>query len=60
MASAAEIGAQHKIPLPSTQAATNIFQMALAQGLGTESKGALIKVFEKILDVEFRKKGAEK
>ncbi|RLC14867.1 MAG: NAD(P)-dependent oxidoreductase [Deltaproteobacteria bacterium] len=60
MASAAEIGAQHKIPLPLTQAATNIFQMALAQGLGTESKGALIKVFEKILDVEFRKKGAEK
>ncbi len=59
MASAAEISARHKIPLPLTQATTNIFQMALAQGLGNESKGALIKVFEKILDVEFRKKGAE-
>ena len=59
MASAAEISARHKIPLPLTQATTNIFQMALAQGLGDESKGALIKVFEKILDVEFRKKGAE-
>ena len=58
MASAAEIGARHKIPLPLTQAATTVFQMALAQGLGAESKGALIKVFEKILDVEFRKKGA--
>lgn len=58
MASAAEIGARHKIPLPLTQAATTVFQMALAQGLGDESKGALIKVFEKILDVEFRKKGA--
>ena len=59
MASAAEISARHKIPLPLTQATTNIFQMALAQGLGDESKGALIKVFEKILDVEFRKKGAQ-
>ncbi|MBW1864487.1 MAG: NAD-binding protein [Deltaproteobacteria bacterium] len=59
MASAAEISARHKIPLPLTQATANIFQMALAQGLGDESKGALIKVFEKILDVEFRKKGAQ-
>ncbi len=56
LTSAAEISSRHKIPLPLTQATTNIFQMALAQGLGTESKGALIKVFEKILDVEFRKK----
>ena len=60
LASAAEIGARHKIPLPLTQATTNIFQLALAQGLGHESKGALIKVFEKILDVEFRRKGADK
>jgi 3-hydroxyisobutyrate dehydrogenase-like beta-hydroxyacid dehydrogenase len=60
LASAAEIGARHKIPLPLTQATTNIFQLALAQGLGHESKGALIKVFEKILGVEFRRKGADK
>lgn len=60
MVSAAEIGARHKIPLPLTQAATTVFQLALAQGLGAESKGALIKVFEKILDVEFRRKGVDK
>ena len=60
MVSAAEIGARHKIPLPLTQAATTVFQLALAQGLGAESKGALIKVFEKILDVEFRRKGVNK
>jgi len=60
MVSAAEIGARHKIPLPLTQATTTVFQMALAQGLGAESKGALIKVFEKILDVEFRRKEADK
>jgi 3-hydroxyisobutyrate dehydrogenase-like beta-hydroxyacid dehydrogenase len=59
LASAAEISSRHKVPMPLTQATTNIFQMALAQGLGHESKGALIKVFEKILDVEFRKKGAD-
>ena len=59
LTSAAEISARHKIPLPLTQATTNIFQLALAQGLGKESKGALIKVFEKVLDVEFRKKGAQ-
>jgi len=59
LTSAAEISTQHKIPLPLTQATTNIFQMALAQGLGSESKGALIKVFEKLLDVEFRKKGVQ-
>jgi len=59
MISAAEISARRKIPLPLVQAATATFQMALLQGLGDESKGALIKVFERMLNVEFRKnKGA--
>ena len=31
--------------------------MALAQGLGNENKGAMIKVWEKVLGVEVRKKG---
>lgn len=55
MISAAEISVQQKIPLPMTQATTTIFQMALAQGLGDQSKGALIKIFERLLDVKFRK-----
>ena len=55
MISAAEISAQQKIPLPMTQATTTIFQMALAEGLGDQSKGALIKIFERLLDVKFRK-----
>jgi 3-hydroxyisobutyrate dehydrogenase-like beta-hydroxyacid dehydrogenase len=57
MISAAEISARQKIPLPLVQATTNTFQMALANGYGDLSKGSLIKVFEKILGVEFRKKG---
>lgn len=54
--SAAEISARQKIPLPMTQATTTIFQMAIAGGLGAENKGSLIKVFERLLNVEFRKK----
>jgi 3-hydroxyisobutyrate dehydrogenase-like beta-hydroxyacid dehydrogenase len=57
MISAAEIGAHKKIPLPLVQAATTTYQMALAAGYGDEDKGAMIKVFESILDVKFRKKG---
>lgn len=57
MISAAEIGAHKKIPLPLVQAATTTYQMALAAGYGDEDKGAMIKVFENILGVKFRKKG---
>ena len=56
MISAAQICAHQKIPLPMVQTATTTFQMALANGLGSESKGSLIKVFEKLLGIEFRKK----
>lgn len=56
MASAAEICAHMKIPLPMVQAATTTYQMALAEGHGDEDKGAMIKVFERLLDVKFRKK----
>ncbi len=55
MISATEISAHEKIPLPVVQAAATTFKMALLQGLGDESKGALIKVFERMLNVEFRK-----
>lgn len=55
MISAAEICAHEKIPLPMVQTTATTFQMALANGYGSESKGSLIKVFEKLLGVEFRK-----
>lgn len=56
MISATELSAQKKIPLPLVHAATTTYQMALAEGLGAEGKGAMIKVFERLLGVEFRKK----
>lgn len=57
MISAYEICAHRRIPLPVVQAATTTYQMALAEGWGDESKGAMMKVFERINDAKFRKKG---
>lgn len=59
MVSAAEISAHHKIPLPMVQACNTTYQMALAEGFGNMGKGAMMKVFERLLDVEFRKKKEE-
>ena len=52
----AEISSAQRIPLPVTAAATVTYQMALDQGLGRENKGAMIKVWEKVLGVQVRKK----
>ncbi|MGI5836187.1 MAG: NAD(P)-dependent oxidoreductase, partial [Chloroflexota bacterium] len=59
MISAMEISAHQKIPLPMVQSTATTFQMALAEGYGSEDKGAMIKVFERLLGVKFRKKGFE-
>lgn len=56
MVHAAEISSAHRIPLPVTAAAMVTYQMALDMGLGGENKGAMIKVWEKVLGVEVRKK----
>ena len=58
MISAAEISSQEKIPLPIFAAAMQTYQLALAQGLGDEDKGAMIKVWEKVLGVEVRKRSS--
>ncbi len=55
MISAAEISAQKQIPLPMTKAATTTYQMTLAEGYGDLGKGAMFKVFERLLGVEFRR-----
>jgi 3-hydroxyisobutyrate dehydrogenase-like beta-hydroxyacid dehydrogenase len=56
MESAAEISSQMKIPLPLFAATLQTYQTALAQGLGNENKGAMIKIWEKLLGVEVRKR----
>ena len=54
--SANEISAQLQLPMPILAAATAIYQMALKMGTSNEGKGAMIKVYEKIYGVNFRKK----
>jgi 3-hydroxyisobutyrate dehydrogenase-like beta-hydroxyacid dehydrogenase len=56
MVHAVEISSAHRIPLPVTAATMATYQMALDQGLGRENKVAMIKVWEKILGVQVRKK----
>jgi 3-hydroxyisobutyrate dehydrogenase-like beta-hydroxyacid dehydrogenase len=56
MVHAVEISSAHRIPLPVTAATMATYQMALDQGLGRENKGAMIKVWEKVLDVQVRAK----
>ncbi len=56
MVSAYEISSHNKIPLPVTTAATCTYQQALAEGLGKENKGAMIKVWERVLGVKVRKR----
>ena len=53
-----EIISARNIPMPLTQALMTVYQTALRQGLGEEDKGALIKVYERLLGVEFRRRVA--
>jgi hypothetical protein len=50
---AAEFSAHANIPLPVFAAATATYQQALLNGHGAEDKGAMIRVFVKLLGVEF-------
>jgi 3-hydroxyisobutyrate dehydrogenase-like beta-hydroxyacid dehydrogenase len=52
--SGAEISARYQVPTPVLAAATATYQQALLAGHGMSDKGAMIKVFENLLGVEFR------
>ena len=54
LVSAAELSASAGIPMPVLAAATATYQQALLSGLGDHDKGGMIRVFERLLDVEFR------
>lgn len=55
MESGSNLGARCCIPLPITHAAATTYQMALLKGFGDEDKGAMIRVFEELLGVQFAK-----
>lgn len=55
LVSAAELGANDTMPMPVLAAATATYQMALLSGYGEYDKGGMIRVFEELLGVQFRK-----
>jgi len=56
MAHVMELADKYQIPLPVTSATMQTYKMALAQGLGGENKGAMIKVWEETFGVTVRRK----
>ena len=54
LVSGATVGAQLGVPMPVLAAATATYQMAMLRGHGKLDKGAMIKLYEELLDVEFR------
>jgi 3-hydroxyisobutyrate dehydrogenase-like beta-hydroxyacid dehydrogenase len=50
------VSVRNHIPVPMVHTALSTYQTALGLGLGKEDKGAMIKVFERLLDVTFRQK----
>ena len=54
LVSGSEISSTYKIPAPVLAAATATYQQALLEGHAGKDKGALILVFERLLDVAFR------
>jgi len=57
LVSGATLGASMNVPMPVLAAATATYQMALLRGHGKLDKGAMIKVYEELLGVEFRSAG---
>ena len=54
MVNAVEISAREKIPIPVVHSALSTYQTAMRSGYGKEDKGAMIKHFEKLLNVKIR------
>ena len=57
IAAGSELSARLRIPLPVLSAASAIYQTALCMGLGGGDKGSMVKVYEEILGVQFRRQG---
>ncbi|KIN63523.1 3-hydroxyisobutyrate dehydrogenase [Sulfitobacter noctilucicola] len=55
LVSGSEIMANNSFPAPVLAAATATYQHALAEGYGESDKGAMIRVFERLLKTSFRK-----
>ncbi|SHG83798.1 NAD(P)-dependent oxidoreductase [Marivita hallyeonensis] len=58
LVSGAEISARYQIPAPVLAAATTTYQQALLEGHGAKDKGAMVRVYERLLGVTCRKETA--
>jgi 3-hydroxyisobutyrate dehydrogenase-like beta-hydroxyacid dehydrogenase len=58
LVSAAELGAERCVPMPVLAAATATYQAALLRGHGEKDKGAMVRVFEELLGVEYRSRAS--
>jgi 3-hydroxyisobutyrate dehydrogenase-like beta-hydroxyacid dehydrogenase len=56
LVSGATVGARLAVPMPVLAAATATYQMAMLRGHGKLDKGAMVRVYEELLGVEFRTK----
>lgn len=54
LVSAALLGARHGVPMPVLAAATATYQMSLLAGHGESDKGAMTRLFEDMLGVQFQ------
>ena len=59
LVSGSELSARMGLPLPVLAAATVTYQTALLQGHGASDKGAMVKVYERLLGVECRANHAQ-
>ena len=59
LVSGAELGANQCVPMPVLAAATATYQTALLRGHGEKDKGAMVRVFEELLGVEFRSRTSQ-
>lgn len=55
MQTACIVSVKEKIPTPVLHAAMTTYQMTLLEGFGKDYKGAMIKTYERLLKVDFRK-----
>jgi 3-hydroxyisobutyrate dehydrogenase-like beta-hydroxyacid dehydrogenase len=60
LVSGAELGANLCIPMPVLAAATATYQAALLRGHGEKDKGAMVRVFEELLGVEYRSRSGSR
>lgn len=59
LVSGAELGANQGVPMPVLAAATATYQTALLRGHGEKDKGAMVRVFEELLGIEFRSRASQ-